>query len=77
MALIQNIPAFKTRDGRVFESEAEATEHALELQRRDRVEAWVVNHLGRVASPTFTSDEFIAALNDHGQELFSAWNTLE
>jgi len=73
MYKISSIEAFKTTDGRVFESNDDAVAHAIVLQRRDSVEAWVVTHLGRVASPTFTSDEFIAALNDHGNELFNAW----
>lgn len=76
MGRYTSITAFETSDGKVFKLEEEADKHEKELIRKEFNESWVVTHLGRVTSPTFTSDEIVAALNDHGLELLKSVQSL-
>lgn len=67
--MIEEVKAFRTKDGKVFLIRADAETNAVELQRREANVKWVSAHLGDYASATFTTLDIVNALHDHGHEL--------
>jgi butyrate kinase len=71
--MVEEVKAYKTKDGKIWVDKAEAEAHDKELTRRDNNLKWVITHLGSYASQAFTTNDVVNALNDHGGELQESW----